>query len=145
MSGVGPGTHTYTLSCSNLSGTATDNVQVIVSAPLSGQISTKYATLIYYASKVGQPAQTLTGSTDGGRGPYSVVVHLRMPSGTEMPYPTNGNPWTLSATETGDPNFGTVEEGVWTAWAVITDADGRTFTTGSVIWVVKWFPVHGLP
>jgi hypothetical protein len=51
----------------------------------------------------------------------------------------------LGPEETDDANFGTIEEGVWTAWAVITDADRRGYTTGSVTWAVKWFPVHGLP
>ena len=142
---VGAGTHKYTIRCSNVSGTATDSVQVVVMDPLSGGISAKYSTLIYFASKVGQPAQSLAGNASGGVGPYTITVHLRAPSGTEENHPVVGNPWTLSAAETGDPNFGTIEEGIWTAWAVITDSEGRTFTTGSITWVVKWFPVHGLP
>jgi hypothetical protein len=113
--------------------------------PLSGGISTKYSTLIYFASKVGQPAQSLSGNASGGKGPYTITAHLRAPSGAETTYPVGSNFWTLSAAETGDPDFGTIEEGVWTAWAVITDSESRTFTTGSVTWVVKWFPVHGLP
>ncbi len=145
VSGVSAGSHTYTISCSNASGTATDSVIVLISDPLSGQINAKYSTLVYFASKVSQPAQTLTGSVNGGKEPYSVDVHLRSPSGVETTASANGNPWTLSASETGDPNFGTTEEGVWTAWAVITDNDGTVFKTGSVTWVVKWFPVHGLP
>jgi hypothetical protein len=145
LSGVGAGSHTYTIQCSNASGTATDSVEVVVTAPLSGQITAKYSTLIYFASKVGQPAQELQGSANGGIGPYAIIVHLRAPSGEESSYPLSGNAWTLGPDDAGDPDFGTTEEGIWTAWAQITDRDGRSFSTGSITWVVKWFPVHGLP
>ena len=145
LSQVGAGSHTYTINCSNASGTATDSILVIVTDPLSGQISAKYSTLIYFASLVGQPSQLLTGIVSGGKAPYLITVRLRSPSSVETTYPASGNSWTLSASETGDPDFGTIEEGVWTAWAVITDNEGRIFTTGSATWVVKWFPVHGLP
>ena len=145
LTNVGAGSHNYSIRCSNVSGAATDSVQVIVTDPLSGKITSKYSTLIYFASKVGQPAQTLSGKASGGIGPYMISVVLRAPSGAETAYPASGNSWNLSSAETGDPDFGTIEEGVWTAWAVITDSERRVFTTGSVTWVVKWFPVHGLP
>lgn len=137
--------YTYTLSCTNASGTVSDTVTVIVLAPLSGTISPLYAQLLLYAPSLGQPAQTLTGSVSGGEAPYSLVVHVRAPSGLDITYSRSGNDWSLTPANVSNPNFGTTEKGTWTAWAVITDSGGRSFQTNSAVWEVSWFPVHGRP
>ena len=114
-------------------------------APLSGTISPAYAKLLLFASNLGQPAQTLTGSVAGGEPPYNLIVHVRAPSGLEVTYTRSGSSWSLTPAIASNPNFGTTEEGVWTAWADITDSAGRTYHTPSVTWEVSWHPVHGRP
>ena len=42
-------------------------------------------------------------------------------------------------------NFGTTEEGIWTAWADFRDSSGQTYRTASSVWEVAWHPVHGRP
>jgi hypothetical protein len=145
FSGIAIGTHTYTLTCTNVSGSVNDSVTVIVVAPLSGTISATYPKLLLFASKLGQAAQTITGTSAGGEPPYSILVHVRAPSGTESTYSRSGNSWTLTPAEVGNQDFGTTEEGTWTAWAVVTDSAGRTFRTASATWEVSWHPVHGRP
>ena len=139
------GTHTYTLTCTNVSGTVSDSVTVYVVAPLSGTISVAYAKLLLDAPNLGQPAQTLSGTASGGEPPYSIIVHVRTPTGSEMTFSKNGSSWSLTPASASIPNFGTTEEGTWTAWAVITDLAGRTFRTTSITWEVSWHPVHGRP
>ena len=145
FSGVSTGLHTYTLTCTNISGTVSDTVTASVIAPLSGTISPAYAKLLLFASNLGQPAQTLTGSVAGGEPPYNLIVHVRAPSGLEVTYTRSGSSWSLTPAIASNPNFGTTEEGVWTAWADITDSAGRTYHTPSVTWEVSWHPVHGRP
>jgi len=139
------GTHTYTVTCSNVSGTASDTVTVYVVAPLSGTISVTYARLLLFAPNLGQPAQTLLGTATGGEPPYSIAVHVRAPSGVEISLSRSGTSWTVTPQNSGDINFGTTEQGIWTAWADLTDSAGRTYRTSSVIWEVAWHPVHGQP
>ena len=138
-------TRTYTLTCSNISGTVSDSVQVVVVAPLSGTLSAAYAKLLLYATHLGLPAQTLMGSTSGGEPPYTIVVHVRTPGGVETTYSRSGATWTVSPTVANDLNFGTTVEGVWSAWAVISDSAGRSFRTNTITWDVSWHPVHGRP
>jgi hypothetical protein len=138
-------TRTYTLTCSNISGTVSDSVQVVVVAPLSGTLSAAYAKLLLYATQLGLPAQTLMGSSSGGEPPYTIVVHVRTPGGAETTYSRSGATWTVSPTVANDLNFGTTVEGVWSAWAVISDSAGRSFRTNTITWDVSWHPVHGRP
>ena len=145
LSGITVGTYTFTLTCSNVSGTAGDTVTVYVVAPLSGTISPAYSKLLFFASNLGQPAQTLTGGASGGEPAYTTIVHVRAPSGDETTYSRSGSSWSLTPVFTNNPDFGTTEEGTWAAWAVITDSAGRVFRTASVTWAVSWHPVHGRP
>jgi hypothetical protein len=145
FSSVPVGTHTYTLTCSNVSGSVSDSVTATVVAPLSGTISAAYSKLLLYAPKLGQAAQTLAGSVSGGVGPYSVTVHVFSPGGAESTYSLSGSSWTLTPAGTGNLNFGTTQEGVWRAWAAARDSAGRNYQTSSVTWEVSWFPVHGRP
>lgn len=138
--------YVYTVVCANASGaTTSDSIQVYVLSPLSGTLSVAHARLLFFASTLGQPAQTLSGSVSGGTPAYITVLHVRAPSGSETLYLQSGSAWTLTPLSAGDPNFGTTEEGTWTAWGVITDAAGAMFRTASVSWDVDWYPVHGRP
>ncbi len=145
FSGMGAGTCTYTITCTNASGSATDSVTAVIVAPLGGSISALYAKLLLFAPVVEQPAQTLTGIASGGEPPYQVTIHVRSPSGVESIFSKSGSNWTLDPNNSGDANLGVTEQGVWTAWATLQDSAGRTYTTSSVIWEVAWYPVHGRP
>jgi hypothetical protein len=136
---------TYTLTCSNISGAVSDTVRVIIVAPLSGTISASYAKLLLFAPQLGLPVQSLSGTSSGGEPPYLVAIHIRTPLGMESTYSISGSAWIFTSTDANDPNFGTTEEGTWSAWAVITDSAGRTFRTSSITWDVSWHPVHGRP
>ncbi|MBA4383286.1 MAG: hypothetical protein C0410_00980 [Anaerolinea sp.] len=139
------GTHTYTVTCKNISGTASDSVTIYVVAPLSGTITVTYARLLLFAPNLGQPAQTLSGTVTGGEPPYSITVHVRTPSGVEISLSRSGPTWSATPQNSGDINFGTTEQGIWTAWSDLTDSAGRTYRTSSVTWEVAWHPVHGRP
>jgi len=139
-------TYVYTMVCSNAAGTTTsDTIRVFIVAPLSGTISITHARLLLFASNLGLPAQTLAGSVSGGTPAYTTILHVRAPSGLETIYSQSGSTWTLTPQSAGDLDFGTTEEGTWTAWGVITDAAGAIFRTASVRWDVSWYPVHGRP
>jgi hypothetical protein len=145
LGGAGIGTHTYTITCSNLYETSSDSVTVFVFAPLRGTVSVTYARLVLFASNIEQPAQTLTGVVTGGTPPYSIVVRVRAPSGSVVSFNRSGSTWSATPENSGDINFGTTEEGIWTAWAELQDSSGQTYQTPSVIWEVAWHPVHGRP
>ncbi len=136
----------YTVVCTNALGSAaSDSIRVYVLTPLSGTISAVHARLLLFASNLGQPAQTLNGTASGGTPAYTTIIHVRAPSGLETLYLQSGSTWTITPLSTNDPNFGTAEEGTWTAWGVITDAAGAMYRTASVSWDVAWYPVHGRP
>jgi hypothetical protein len=139
------GIYTYTLSCSNVSGTVSDSVRATVVAPLSGMISVTYPKLLLLASNLGQPAQTLFGTVTGGVGGYTISLHIFSPGGVETIFSRSGGSWSLTPADAGDANFGATEQGTWRAWADLRDSGGRTFRTPSVTWNVAWFPVHGRP
>ncbi len=145
ITGALVGTHTYTLSCSNGSGTTTDTVTAYVIAPLTGTIAPAYEKLLLNPSMLGQPAQSLSGTVSGGSPGYTIVIHVRAPSGVETTYSRTGNTWSLSPAALNIPDFGATEKGTWTAWAILTDAASRTFRTPSTTWEVAWYPVHGRP
>lgn len=145
ITGALVGTHTYTLTCSNGSGTTRDTVTANVIAPLSGTISPAYPKLLLTPSNLGQPAQSLSGSATGGTPGYSIVIHVRAPSGAETTYSKSGSTWSLLPGAIGNPDFGATEKGTWTAWAIVTDAASRTYRTPSATWEVAWYPVHGRP
>lgn len=145
ISGALIGTHTYTLTCSNISGTVSDSVTVYVIAPLSGTVSPTFARLLLFGPNLGLPAQTITGTAAGGQPPYRIVVSVRAPSGIVTTYSRSGSGWSLTPSVAGDVNFGTTEQGTWTVWADLTDSVGRIFHTNSNAWNVSWHPVHGRP
>jgi hypothetical protein len=145
LNGIVTGTHTYTITCSNQYKSTSDSVTVVVVAPLSGTISVTYAQLLLFAPNLGQPAQTLIGTVSGGISPYSILVWVRMPSGALISLAHSGSTWSVTPDNSGDLNFGTTEEGSWTAWADLQDSTGQTYRTASVVWEVAWHPVHGLP
>ncbi len=142
---VVPGSRSYTLTCTNVSGSASDSVSVTVQAPLSGTISPLYARLLLFGPNLGQPAQTLLGAVTGGEPPYSVTVSIRSPFGSVQTYSLSGANWSLSPEAADDPNLGVSERGAWTAWADIRDSRGNTYQTTSVPWEVAWLLVHGRP
>ncbi|TLN22455.1 hypothetical protein FDZ74_04440 [bacterium] len=110
----------YTVACTNTLGAAArDSIRVYVLTPLSGTISAAHARLLLFASNLGQPAQTLIGTAADGTPAYTTIIHVRAPSGSEILYPQTGSVWTLTPLSANDPNFGTAEEGTWTAWGVI--------------------------
>ncbi len=145
LNGVVTGTHTYTITCSNQYESASDSVTVVVVAPLSGTISVTYARLLLFAPNLGQPAQTLIGTVSGGISPYSILVWVRTPSGALISLTRSGSTWSVTPENSGDLNFGTTEEGIWTAWADLQDSSGQTYRTVSAVWEVAWHPVHGRP
>lgn len=145
LTGIDIGTHIYTITCSNRYGIVSDSVSVTVITPLRGTISVTYAHLLLFASNLEQPAQTLTGIVTGGVPPYSVVVRVRTPTGNLVSFNRSGATWTVTPENSGDLNFGTTQEGIWTAWAELQDSTGQTYQTGSSIWEVAWHPVHGRP
>jgi hypothetical protein len=142
---VTTGTYTYTITCSNQQRSASDSVTVVVVPPLSGTISATYARLLLYAPTLGQTAQTLTGNVSNGVPPYSILVWVRDPSGNLFSISRSGSTWSITPESSGDLNFGTTEEGSWTAWAELQDSSGQTYQTVSVVWEVAWYPVHGRP
>jgi hypothetical protein len=145
LNGVATGTHTYTITCSNQYETVSDSVTVVVVAPLSGTISVTYARLLLFAPNLGQPGQTLIGTVSGGISPYSILVWVRTPSGALISLTGSGSTWSITPENSGDLNFGTTEEGIWTAWADLQDSYGQTYRTASAVWEVAWHPVHGRP
>jgi hypothetical protein len=104
-----------------------------------------YARLLLYAPTLGQPAQILTGTISNGTPPYSILVWVRDPSGNLTSFSRSGSTWSVTPESSGDLNFGTNEEGSWTAWAELQDSSGQIYQTASVVWEVAWYPVHGQP
>lgn len=145
LTNVGIGVRSYTLTCTNVSGSRSDTVSVVILAPLSGTISPLYSKLVLYGPGLGQPAQTLIGAVTGGEPPYIIKVSVRSPFAGVQTYRLNEASWSLSPAVAGDPNLGVTEKGTWTAWVDVQDAGGRIYRTGSVTWEVSWYPVHGRP
>jgi hypothetical protein len=114
--------------------------------PPNISLVTGYSALVYYAPVVGQPAQTIMGVITGGVAPFTVSVQVKKPSGAIVVYSFNpGSTFTLDATQAGNPSFGTDEEGIWQAWALLVDAAGQTTVSPVISWQVNWYPVHGGP
>ena len=145
MQGVATGTYTYSITCTNQQRSGSDSVTVVVVPPLSGTISATYAKLLLYGPTLGQPAQTLVGNVSNGVPPYSILVWVRDPSGNLFSISRSDSTWSITPESSGDLNFGTTEEGSWTAWADLQDNSGQTYRTTSVVWEVAWYPVHGRP
>jgi len=113
--------------------------------PLGISLSVMYSHLVYLASTVGEPAQVINGAVTGGVSPRTIRIYLRDPSGDVSPYSITNAAFTLDTASSGDLNFGTTEEGTWTAWGVVTDAAGSSATSAPVPWNVNFYPVHGAP
>lgn len=145
LTNIGVGVRTYSITCTNVSGSATDSVTANVIAPLTGTISILYSKLLLFGPAMGTPAQVVNGSVSGGEAPYQTTVVVRSPYGVQTTFRFNGAIWSLDSVVSGDPNLGVSEKGTWTARAEIRDAGGRLFQTNSVTWEVSWYPVHGRP
>jgi len=114
---------------------------------LNADLDTDYSSLVLYASRVGEPPQGLDGDISGGDGgAYTVILHVRNPEGSESTYnlTTNGT-FDFDSGDAGDPDFGTTDEGTWSAWIEASDSVGTTATSASVTWEVGWYPSHETP
>ena len=114
---------------------------------LNAELDSDYSSLVFYASRVGEPPQGLDGDISGGDGgTYTVILHVRNPEGSENAYnlTTNGT-FDFDYGDAGDPDFGTTVEGTWTAWIEASDSVGTTATSASVTWDVGWYPSHETP
>ena len=82
----------------------------------------------------------------GGVPPYSAKLYVAQPDGNQKTYNlTPGTSFSFGATESGDPNFGTIQKGTWRAWVVVTDSASHTTTSPTAIWDVAFYPVHETP
>ena len=114
---------------------------------LNADLDADYSSLVFYASRVGEPPQGLDGDISGGDGgAYTVILHVRNPEGSESTYnlTTNGI-FDFDSGDAGDPDFGTTDEGTWTAWIEASDSVGTTAISASVTWEVGWYPSHETP
>ena len=114
---------------------------------LDADLDADYSSLVLYASRVGEPPQGLDGDISGGDGgTYTVILHVRNPEGSESTYNlTTNDTFDFDSTDAGDPDFGTTQEGTWTAWIEASDSVGTTATSASVTWEVGWYPLHETP
>jgi hypothetical protein len=113
--------------------------------------SVAYSALILNAPEFGQPAQTLTGSVQGGRRPYQVTFYVKAPGQSDSEAAT----YSISVARAGSfqftpddarvDNFGCDQEGIWEAWFFITDRRGNTATSNRITWTVNFPRVHGIP
>jgi hypothetical protein len=140
-----PGEYTFTISCDNSTGSGSDIVEVTIIETLSGSLDVDTARLVLYASRVGQSGQSIYGTISGGIPPFTGELIVRPPSGSNKAYHRSGDTWSVTPANTGDGDFGTTEQGTWTAWAELRDGFGQIFRTLAVTWEVAWYPVHGLP
>jgi len=116
--------------------------------PLGVTLQQNYAALLYMASNLSQPAQTLRGTVSGGSGgPYLVAITTHSPSGRDTAYTMNSTGlFILQPTDARDPDFGTTEIGTWYAWAQAVDVStGLSASSSPVRWDVAWYPIHALP
>ena len=114
---------------------------------LNADLDAEYSSLVLYASRVGEPPQGIDGEVSGGDGgAYTVILHVRDPQGSESAYnlTTNGT-FDFDSGDAGDSDFGTTEEGIWSAWIEASDSVGTTATSASVTWEVGWYPSHETP
>lgn len=114
---------------------------------LSVDLDADYSSLVLYASRVGEPPQGVSGEVSGGDGgTYTVILHVRDPKGNESTYSlTTNDTFDFDSNDAGDPDFGTTDEGTWTAWIEASDSVGTTATSASVTWEVGWYPSHETP
>ena len=114
---------------------------------LDADLDADYSSLVLYASKVGEPPQGMRGEVSGGDGgTYTVILHVRDPQGSESTYNlTTNDTFDFDSNDAGDPDFGTTEEGTWTAWIEASDSVGTTATSASATWEVGWYPSHETP
>ena len=114
---------------------------------LNADLDADYSSLVLYASKIGEPPQGMSGEVSGGDGgTYTVILHVRNPEGSESTYNlTTDGTFDFDSGDAGDPDFGTTEEGIWSAWIEASDSVGTTATSASVTWEVGWYPSHETP
>jgi len=114
---------------------------------MAASLTADYSALILYARNLGQPVQGLDGTVTGGDGgAYTVTLYVRDPDGSEIPYNlSTPGAFAFDADDASDDDFGTTEQGSWTAWIEASDTSGNTATSSSVVWDVSWYPVHESP
>jgi len=114
---------------------------------LNVDLDADYSSLVLYASRVGEPPQGMSGEVNGGDGgAYTVILHVRNPQGSESTYSlTTNDTFDFDSNDAGNPDFGTTQEGTWTAWIEASDSVGTTATSTSVTWDVGWYPSHETP
>ena len=116
-------------------------------ANLNVDLDADYSSLVYYASKVGEPVQSLDGSISGGDGgPYTVLLHVRNPQGQDTTYSlTTDGSFDFDSGDASDSNFGSTQKGSWSAWMEVSDRVGTSATSSSVTWQVGWYPIYETP
>jgi len=109
-------------------------------------LTPQHGSLVLYGPRLGLPAQTLNGTINGGTLPYTVTLTIQRPDGATSTYNLSpaGN-FSFGPSQAGDTYFGTTQEGTWRAWFTVTDSGARSATSNTVMWVVVWYPVHGVP
>jgi hypothetical protein len=131
--------------------TATATPTVTPTPVLSGASSVVFSALILNAPQFGQPAQTVTGTVQGGIAPYQVTFYIKAPGQSDgeaatysknVPAPGGVQ---LTPADAGVVNFGCDQEGIWEAWFVVVDNLGATATSNRITWTVNLPRVHGIP
>jgi len=109
-------------------------------------VNAQYDLLVFYASSSGVDAQSIRGTVvNGTGGPYTVTLYVEDPSGNVTTYniSTNGS-FNFDASDAGDDDFGTTEQGTWSVWGVVSDGvDSASSSTDP--WDVEFYPVHNTP
>ena len=115
-------------------------------APLVVSLTPQHGSLVLYGPKLGLPAQTLNGTISGGTLPYAVTLYVQRPDNTTATYNLSpaGN-YSFTPADAGDTYFGTTMLGTWRAWFTVTESGARSATSNTVMLVVVWYPVHGVP
>jgi hypothetical protein len=114
--------------------------------PLVAGLTASYGSLALMAPKLHLPAQTLDGTISGGTLPYTVSLYVQSPDGVKTQYALSpGTSFSFGATESGDPNFGTAQQGTWRAWFTVRDRLGQVITSNTAVWDVAFYPVHESP
>ncbi len=144
-SGLAAGTYTVRITATDTNGnssSATQSVTLLAAPTIT--LSRDYANLLYYGPKLGQPAQRLYGSANGGGGaPYTLTLTLTRPDATTVSYVVAsdaGGSFQLTPASSGDPYLGATQVGTWSARAATGGANSNIVT-----WTVRWFQVNERP
>jgi hypothetical protein len=103
--------------------------------------------MLLNAPDFGLQAQTLSGSVQGGVGPYSVTLHVIDPKNetdTVYSFPVTDT-FLIDADYTNDEYFGCDDHGRWKAWYYLEDSLGNHVLSNTTLWSVEFPSVHGIP